>query len=178
MKSGSTMIWGIIFLFIGAALIAKVVFRIDIPVFKTLVALFFIYLGLRMLFGHMGILNHSSMGGNAVFSESKIAVEQVDNQEYSAVFGKLVLDLRGIDLSNDDKQLQVNAVFGGAEVLINKDTPVRIKSDVVFGGVQSPDGDSGGFGSRKFESENYDSSSYRLNLNVNAVFGGVQIIRY
>ncbi len=56
--------------------------------------------------------------------------------------------------------------------------PGTIKSDVVFGGAQLPDGNSGGFGTAKYKSENYDMSENRLLIEVNAVFGGVQIHQY
>jgi predicted membrane protein len=178
MKMGITIIGGIFFLLIGASLIAKVIFKVDIPIFRIFIALFFVYLGLRMLFGDMGVFRSHTDSNSAIFSESNIVGDIEDRSEYNAIFGKVRLDLRDVQLKEIETRVTVNAVFGGAEVLINADMPIKIKSDVVFGGAKLPDRESGGFGTSKYTSDNFDSSQQHLYLDINAVFGGVNIIRY
>ena len=178
MKMSGSIIVGIIFIFIGISFIAKVFFKIDFPVFKILIALFFIYLGFKMLFGSFGSVHIGSGSNNAIFSETVINGNIDDGGEYNAIFGKVRVDLRDIQLQPGITKIQVNAVFGGAEVLLDKNTPVKIKSDVVFGGVNLPDGKSGGFGTSGFKSPEYDSGEKQLYIEANAVFGGVEIHRY
>lgn len=175
---GITIIGGIFFLLIGASLIAKVIFKVDIPVVKIFIALFFLYLGFKMLFGDLGIFRSHGDSNSAIFSESNIVGNVTDNSEYNAIFGKVRLDLRDVELSELETRITVNAVFGGAEILISSELPIKIKSDVVFGGARLPDGDSGGFGTSKYTSDNYIQSENHLYLDINAVFGGVHIIRY
>jgi predicted membrane protein len=176
MKMGMTMIWGILFLFIGAALIAKVVFKIDIPIFKVILALFFIFIGIRILVGNFGGCTTRINTSNAIFSESEVYGDVSHNSEYNAVFGKVKVDLRKLELKEHETRVTVNAVFGGAEVWIPKDMPVRIKTDVAFGGTKLPEGNAGGFGTSRYESKNYSKDSTHLYLDLNAVFGGIDVI--
>ncbi len=173
-----SLILGIIFIFIGISFIAKVFFKIDFPVFKILVALFFIYIGLKILFGSFNVFNFRSGGNTAVFSEVNYSGEIEDNSEYSAVFGKVNLDLRNVVLTEPETTIKINAVFGAAEVFLPPDLPVKIKSDVVFGGAHLPDGNSGGFGSAKYKSEDFDIAAHQLYIEANAVFGGIQVHQY
>ena len=172
--SGS-IILGIIFIFIGISFIAKVFFKIDFPVFKILVALFFLYLGFKILFGSFGVSNFRNDGHNAVFSETRVKGNVTDGAEYNAVFGKVMVDLRNVELTEPETEIEINAVFGGAEVLIDPDMPIKIKSDVAFGGIDFPDGKSGGFGSSGYTSPKYDKESKVLYLRLNAVFGGIKV---
>lgn len=175
--SGSIII-GIVFIFIGISFIAKVFFKIDFPVFKILVALFFLYIGFKILFGSFGISSFKSNGNNAVFSEMNVEATATDGSEYNAVFGKVVIDLRNIKLTEPKTRIEVNAVFGGAEILINSETPLRIQSDVAFGGIDLPEGGSGGFGSSGYTSPAYDKDSNYVYLELSAVFGGIKIRQY
>ena len=72
MKMGAGIFWGIILILIGLGIVIRVVFNIDFPVFKFLVAIFFIFLGLRMMFGSFGIVNFHVDSKNDVFFGEKI----------------------------------------------------------------------------------------------------------
>lgn len=178
MKMSISLIIGIFFIFLGISFILKVIFKIDFPVFKILIALFFIYLGFKILFGSFNVFHIRSDSSSAVFSELNYSGEIEDGGEYSAVFGKVNLDLRNVVLTEPETFIKVNAVFGGSEIFLPSGLPVKIKSDVVFGGVQLPDRNSGGFGSARYKSDNYDSSANRLIIEANAVFGGIQVHQY
>lgn len=174
----ASLIIGIIFLLIGISFILKVIFKIDFPVFKILVAFFFIYIGLRILFGSFHTFHFKGDSNSAIFSELNYSGEIEDNSEFNAVFGKVTIDLRNVLLSEPETFIKVNVVFGGAEIFLPSDLPVKIKSDVVFGGVQLPDGKSGGFGSAKYRSDNFDEAPNRLFIEINAIFGGTEVHKY
>ena len=173
-----SLIIGLIFIFIGISFILKVIFNINFPVGRVLVALLFIYIGFRVLFGSSHVFHIRSDANSAVFSELNYSGELEDGTEFSAVFGKVNLDLRDVILTGPETRIKVNAVFGGAEIFLPPDLPVRVKSDVVFGGVQLPDGNSGGFGSAKYKSDNYEGAPNRLFIEINTVFGGAEVHQY
>lgn len=50
-QSNSDLIIGGLLIFWGSSIIIKLIWGIDIPIFKPLVAIFLIYLGLSFLFG-------------------------------------------------------------------------------------------------------------------------------
>ena len=175
--SGS-IIFGIIFIFIGITLIAKVFFKVDFPVFKILFALFFVYIGFKILFGSFSSIKSSGDGSNAIFSETVINGNIEDGGEYNAIFGKIKLDLRDIELQSGVTKISINSVFGGAEIILDKNTPLKIKSDVVFGEIRLPEGKSGGFGTSGYKSPDYEKEDKQLYLELNAVFGGIEVRSY
>lgn len=172
---GAGIFWGIILILIGFGLIIKIVFNVDFPIFKFIAAFFFILLGLKMLFGNFGVFKHHICHGNVIFNERYIHGRVSGQQEYNVIFGKAEIDLTDIELKPGRNKLEINTVFGTTNVLLNKDVPVRIKADVAFGGIRLPDGDTGGFGTSVYESENFDENSAYLYIKASAVFGSLNI---
>jgi len=175
---GTGVFWGIILILIGLALVIKVVFRVDFPVFKVILAFIFIYLGVRMLMGSFGIgwFNHSHEERNAMFGEKYVCDFDEGQNQFNAIFGKTTIDLRDTALLDKNARMEVNVVFGGAEILLNKEIPYKIKFDVAFGGAQLPDGDNaGGFGSNVFTTPNFTENQPYVYIKASIVFGGMEI---
>jgi len=169
------LLLGIILILIGLGIVLKVIFHIDIPVFKIILACFFIYLGIRILVGSSWGCHFHTGRHDAVFSETNFSGTSIDRRDYNAVFGKVRLDLRNVVLTEKETKIEVNAVFGGAEIILNKETPVKIKASAVFGGVRLPDGNAGGFGTSWYESDSVKTADKYLYIDINAVFGGVEV---
>lgn len=177
MKMGAGIFWGIILIIIGLGIVIRVVFNIDFPVFKFLVALFFIYLGLRIMFGSFGIFNFKVGKADIVFNEKYIKGSP-GTDEYNVIFGKGDFDFRDIDLSEGSVRTKVNTVFGGAVIKVDRDTPLKIKSDAAFAGVELPEGNTAVFGSTVYTSESYKEGENHLFIKIDVVFGGVEVKKY
>ena len=175
---GEGIFWGIILILIGFGLVIKIVFNIDFPIFKFIVAFFFILLGIKMLFGDFGVFKHHNRHGDVIFNERKIHGRTNGQDEYNVIFGKAEIDLRDVELHAGRNKLEINVVFGNANVILNKDVPVKIKSDVAFGGISLPDGDTGGFGSSMYISENFDENEPYLYIKASSVFGNMNVRLY
>jgi hypothetical protein len=178
MKMGIGLFIGALIILLGLGIIVNVVFHIHIPIFKILVGLVLIYIGLKIIFGpwvSFPICHGES--GHAVFHHRTYRGFPGDSNEYSAVFGKAVVDLRNIELKEKVTRIKINAVFGGAEVLLSEATPVRIKADAVFGGVQLPENITSAFGTSTYQSKNFDENQNYLFIEGASVFGGI-VIRY
>jgi len=173
---GAAIFWGSILILIGIALVIKVIFNVDFPVFKILVALFFIYLGLRILFGSFGIFRFETGPNDVLFTQRHYSCPY-EYPEYNVVFGSGVFDFRDVDLSEGSQDIKIGTVFGGSKIRIDRDTPVKINADAVFAGAELPDGNTAVFGSSSYSSDSYDRDSAHLNIKVDVVFGGVQVIR-
>ena len=89
---------GALLIFIGVALVIKVIFNIDFPVFKILIAGFFIFLGIWILFGSIGKFQIKSGPNDVLFSERHYHAPY-DQPEYNVVFGKGVFDFTDVDIS-------------------------------------------------------------------------------
>jgi hypothetical protein len=176
MKMGSGLLIAVLAILFGLTIIVNVVFHVHIPLFKILVGLFLISVGLRIILGNALpcplIQLHPS---DAVFSHRTYRGLPGDSNEYNAVFGKAIVDLRGIELKEKVTRIKIAAVFGGAEVILDKNMPVRIKADTVFGGVHLPQNVAGAFGSAFYQSQDFDESKNYLLIDASSVFGGIEI---
>lgn len=168
--------WGALLIFIGLALIIRFVFNVDFPLFKVIIAGFFIYLGFRILFGSFGMFNIRSGPNDVLFSEREF-VRPEHNKEYNVVFGKGTFDFTDIDLSQGNVYVKIGTVFGATEIRYNRDMPVKIMADAVFAGAELPDGNTAVFGSSAYQSESFNPDSNHLMIKLDVVFGGVVVKR-
>jgi len=175
MKMGTGIFLGILLILIGLGLVIKVVFNVEFPIFKFIIAFFFIYIGLRILFGSYDIFHFRTGKNDVIFSETTFKVINDEKKEYNVIFGKAVFDFRKVELKDKPVVVIINTIFGGSEVLIDKDIPLRIKIDAVFAGTTMPGGNSAVFGSSNFKSDNFDENAGYLYIKVDVVFGGVEI---
>jgi predicted membrane protein len=180
MKMGSSLFWGIILIIIGLSLVVKVVFNIDFPIFKIVVAFIFIYIGLKIMLGGNFRSFHDQYRtkNDVVFGESRF--NKADHgTEYNVIFSKGNFDFRDIELKPEGPTIvHINTVFGGSQVIIRRDMPVRIKIDAAFAGAHLPNGNNASFGSTIYSSDSLDTSKPYLEIDADIVFGGLQVISY
>jgi predicted membrane protein len=174
MKMGAAIFWGALLIVIGIALVIKVVFNIDFPIFKIIFAFFFIYLGIRILLGNYGFF-HFKTGPNEVVFNERYYRSPYESDEYNVIFGKGVFDFTDVDLSEGSKSYKISTVFGGSVIKVNTDMPVKIAADAVFAGAELPDGNTAVFGSSSYASDSYNADSANLFIKVDVVFGGVRV---
>lgn len=104
----------------------------------------------------------------AIFSggKRKIAVDDFQAAKYEAVFGGFELDFRGSQIQGESAVLEINAIFGGAEVKIPRNWSVVMQGAGVFGAfvdsAEQPD-------------PTVTLNIKRLFVRGAAVFGGVEI---
>jgi len=176
MKMGTGLFWGAFLLLLGIALIIKVVFNVDFPVFKVVVGIFLILLGIKLLFGRVIFPSHHFEPEDTIFNE-KVYDNPESGKDYSVLFGKGVYDFTGVDLSKGSFNTKVSTVFGGTQIIIPRDKPVKIKADAVFAGAELPEGNTAVFGTTVYESDSWSSDSAGIYIKLDVVFGGVQVIR-
>jgi predicted membrane protein len=177
MKMGPALFWGLLLILIGLSFIFRIVFNIDFPLFKIIIAFLFIFLGLRLLFGSFGFVNIRGGENDVIFGEKRFDYFE-DNKEYNVIFGKGVYDLRDEDLERGTKKVKLSTVFGGSEVKISKDIPVRIRVDAAFAGAELPNGNTAVFGNTSYESPDFDPAKPFLDIKIDVVFGGVEVRLY
>jgi len=173
---GAGLFWGAFLLFLGVALIIKVVFNVDFPVFKVVIGIFLVLLGIKVLFGRTLISEHHFKAEEAIFTE-RVYDNPESGKEYTVLFAKGVYDFTNVDLEQGSYRVKVATVFGGTQIIIPADKPVRITADAVFAGAEFPDGNNAVFGTSVYESETYKPDSAAIDIKVEVVFGGVQVIR-
>jgi hypothetical protein len=178
MKMGIGLLIGVLIILLGLGIIVNVIFHVHIPIFKILFGLILIFIGLKIILGPwLSFPIRHGESGNVIFHERTYRGFSGDSKEYNAVFGKAVVDLRDIELKEKVTRIKINAVFGSADVILNEATPVRIKADAVFGGVQLPENITGAFGTSTYQSKNFNENQNYLVIEAASVFAGI-VIRY
>lgn len=168
------LFWGLVLIFIGLAIIFRVVF--DVNIFRILIAVVIILIGIRILVGKNWIHEKSQKEHDTFFADRNYHEIPKDKTEYNIIFGKSVYDFTGMDsLIQENISIKINVVFGAAIIKINPEMPVRIKSEAVFGGSRMPDGNTVAFGSIAYNTPSYSMDTPHLYIESNVVFGGIEI---
>jgi predicted membrane protein len=168
----SSFFWGAVIILFGLSIILNSVFHIKIPVFSIIIALIFIYLGLKILFGSFGIKTSKN---TVVFSSSELKSTN-KSEEYNIIFGRGSIDLTDINLDEEKIYYEINVVFGKGEVLIDPNIPIVIKVSSVFASAHLPDGNVAAIGNNSYISPAYVKGEKHISVNADVVFGDLNII--
>jgi predicted membrane protein len=164
--------WGALIVLAGILLIVRNVFKIDLPVMGIIIPIIIITLGISLLTG----ARVGPQGGrHTMFNEGTYEASG-DNARYSVVFGKGVYDLRKIKPVDKDVHIDVSTVFGGAEIIVDRNTPLIIDGASVFGAVEFPNKESVSFGDKTYTSSAFVEGSPAIRVHAKVVFGGIEIV--
>ena len=175
MKMVPGFFWGLVLIFIGVAIIFRIVF--DVNLFRIIIAVLIILFGIRILVGKGWMPERPKKEHDTLFSDRNYNQIPKENTEYNVVFGKSVYDFTGQDsILHETVRIKINVVFGAAIIKINPDMPVRIKSEAVFGGSRMPDGNTVAFGSIHYSTRSFSENSPHLYIESDVVFGGIEMV--
>lgn len=171
-KQGKT--GNLIGLLVGVVLLlcCQGIFDID-SIWKMVLPIIVIIIGLSMVFGGFGFRGRKIMtGGNrsdipsgfAAFSgkDMKFDSQVFRGADINAVFGGVKCDLTNA-VFESDTVINATAVFGGVDIIVPAGVNVRINSDSLFGGASAknhPDA---------------DGNPYTVYVNATCIFGGVDV---
>jgi predicted membrane protein len=173
MKMGIGLFWGIILIAIGLSIIFKVIF--DVSIFRILIAIVFILIGIKILVGR-SVVDISTKDSDVIFNDKKYTEFPLTSTEYNTIFGKSVYDFSDAKVPTDTNiSLQFNTVFGQCDIILPEGLPVRIKADAVFGAVKLPNENSAVFGSANYQTEQDSVATNFVNIKASAVFGNIEI---
>lgn len=171
MKMGflsSGVFWGGLIVLIGLSIILHVV-GIRFPLFRVIIGLLFVYLGVSIMVG--GFRRRSRA---AVFSDVKVE-HKGKAGDYDVVFGKGEIDLTKVDLEGATRHVDVSTVFGSSTIVIDPKTPVKLVLSSAFGGGQLPDGNTVAFGEYTYKTDAYQEGEPYLYVKASNVFGGTEV---
>jgi hypothetical protein len=173
MRMGSivdAVFWGVLLIVAGTLLIVRKYVPFNLPVGRIMVALIFVYLGVRIIVGGTALRDENTV----VFgSRTTLAGDAGGSRDYNVIFGSGDIDFR--ELPAGDATREVNVIFGSGTLRVNPDTPVQIRMSSVFGSVRGPDGQTVSFGDRTWTSASYREGVPALRVKAAAVFGSLAI---
>lgn len=169
--------WGIVLILIGLSIIFRIAFGISL--FRIIIAVIIIAIGIRILIGHHGPFSYRARNNDVFFGEHTYTEAPKKDTEYNTIFSSADYDFRNMTFENNKPvKVKVNTIFGKSVIKVNRDTPVKIKADAVFGSATMPNGNSVAFGTNYHTSENFNDSSNYLYIKADVVFGAVEIRSY
>lgn len=165
----------LVLILLGTLFLLNNLFGLNLSVFKILLAIGFVSLGVILLsgrrvsgFGDGSLDNAETVMFGTARSYARAGSQQ---QTFTTIFGERTILMERIDTA--EKMLYVNAYFAECTLLIPKDMPVTINGKAVFGEVNLPDGSEVNFGDRSF-SNLPEGNAKGVTIYANAVFAEVK----
>jgi len=174
------MIFGILIVLIGVAIIIKAVFHIDLPIFRILAGVFLLYLGVQLILGWPRWHWPAETERDAAFfgyREFRLGPGEQPERSYSILFGKTLIDLSELKAPAEDVEVEVHVVFGAAVVRVKPEMPLEVEANVAFGSASLPDRAQVVVGKQVYRSDNAGAAPHRLRIRANVVFGSLTMQR-
>lgn len=151
-------------------MIIKYQFKLHISLARIIIGVLFLAFGISMLLGGFSVKSDSDI----IFSDAEIRVTQA-KKDYNVIFSNMVMDLSDIAEESIGEKVEINVVFGNAEVKIDPDIPTTIVVNSAFGSANTPDGSNIVFGDHTYTTGEGDTPVFRIEANV--VFGNLEFVQ-
>ncbi|MBW6516491.1 MAG: cell wall-active antibiotics response protein [Candidatus Cloacimonetes bacterium] len=171
----SGVFWGMLLILVGLSIIIKIIFQIDIPVFRIIIGVLLIYFGMQIIFGSNFLYRRrvSQRRQEGTFREYNL---QRGGNEFNVIFGRSKIDLTDRRELKSDEFVVVNVIFGSALVYIDPAIPMQIEVNTVFGDASLPDKKFAVIGQEKFRTGDENYNGKILYLEISSIFGSVQMV--
>jgi predicted membrane protein len=173
MRPFSLIFWAILLLISGAVLLIRQFSPLDFNVFRVIIGVFVLLLGVSLLTGSSSWGKPSALGSRnfSAFSQDTVHLSG-SHAEHNRVFGQSDVDLTDM---LPGSSVEINVVFGQCRVLLPADRAIKVESNAVFGQASGPNGANRvNFGDRTYTLEGEGAP---IQLEVNAVFGQIDLVR-
>jgi len=164
--------WGVLLIVVGVWFLVRRYVPFNIPLFRVVIAVIFVYIGIRVLVHGPFVHRRHTM----VFSESSLQWSPSHGRDYNVLFSSGTVDLTGVELTGSTVRAEVNVVFGTGTLRLNPATPVRVNMSSAFGTVEAPGGRSIAFGDTVYMTPAYKDGAPALEVHATAVFGRLTIL--
>ena len=169
--------WGGVLILWGLSMIINTLFHINIPVFRIVIALVLIFLGLQMLFGWKVNFNRNYVHSDdhTIFFGSSNIKATPSTREYNVIFGKGDIDITEPNPEWVNSKLEINTVFGFGLIRLNPEIPVKIVANAAFGKITTPDSAQSFLGDHVYQTPALKENQPYLLIKADVVFGDINI---
>lgn len=107
-----------------------------------------------------------SVSATAAFSGNEKRVDSSNFRlgDINAIFGGVKIDLRKANIAKEGALIDALILFGGGEILLPKDTPIKLETFAAFGGVDD-----------KRSQDKIDKNKKPVVIRGTVLFGGLEI---
>jgi len=161
--------WGLLLIVVGVLAIANTVFNVNLPIFRIVVAVFFIFLGISVLVGGFRV---STDRNTVIFEDRNLRVTPEPGQ-VNVLFSQGTLDFSDYPAGGHK---EVNVVFANGILLLDKETPARVKVSAAFSSARMPDGNTVSFGDYTYQTPAFQEGEEHLSIKASVVFGSLNVV--
>lgn len=178
MKMNFTVLVGGFVVLMGVSILAQALFNVQLPLMRTAVALFFLFIGFKLLVSAWTPEKLRREGtATAVMTEQRFApTTSAPELKYDVLFSKGLVDLTQMPKPDKPIAVEVNSVFSSTEVLVDPTWPVVVEGSSAFGEVRMPNRSAATFGAASYRTTASTDAQPLLRLKVNAVFGNCLVL--
>jgi hypothetical protein len=179
MKMGflfTPVFWGVVLVLWGCAIVLNVLFHLNIPVFRILVALIIIFVGIQLLFGWQGkawYYVHTDEN-NVIFGQSTRNATPL-TKEYNIIFSNGELKVTEPNPEWVNSKMEVNTIFGSGFITINPEIPAKIVTTAAFGRIITPDKQQSVMGDHVYQTPALKENQPYLLIKATVVFGNMEV---
>ena len=167
---------GVIILLIGALILLELVANIQLPIFRLVVGLGILLIGVRMVLQAWNTRAREGVAGEAMVAD--LAYTPVGalarDTRFDVVLGRGTIDLTHLAAPDHDVTVTVDTLFGRAIVRVPPELAYDVEGTAAFGQVRMPDHRSAALGNVEYHAATDKHS--RLHLRVHAVFGACEVV--
>lgn len=163
--------WGVVLICIGVLAILKSIFNINVPIFRTAVALLIIYIGLSILVNGFYFERHQ----NSVIFDSHNFTVSDSHSKNDIIFGSGTVDFSDYTLTETYPRHEVNIIFSSGKIELPDNLPAKMVVSAAFSSAGFPDGNSISFGDYTYKTRSYKEGENYLHIKANVVFSSLKI---
>jgi hypothetical protein len=163
--------WGVVLIALGVWFLLRRYVPVHIPVFRIIVAVVFVYIGIRVLIQGPVIRDRNTM----VFSESTLPYSPDNGHDYNVIFSTGIVDLTSATVGSTSVRAEVNVVFGSGVLRLDPRLPIHVSMSTAFGSIVAPNQGSVSFGESDYRTPAFKEGAPALEIRATAVFGKLVI---
>lgn len=167
-----TLFLSLFVIFAGLGLLVRELLQLKLPMPRYLLGIFILLIGIHFLIIQMNRTGQTDT--YSVFMNNRDFYYDSDNSnEYVVVFGSASVNLENLTIDQGSKEIEVNVVFGHADVVLPDSIPYIIHSNIAFGGTDGNGPNNGGIGDFTSYSNTFNSDTTHLTIIANVSFGSI-----
>lgn len=164
------LFWPAMIILAGVLMLLNAILPWNIPVWRTLLAVVLICVGINMVTGGSLLSNHRKTDG---ISEVTVDTEAQETK-YDYVFSNKTIDLRHQDTL--PPVIKLDSAFSNLTVYLPVDYSITIKLDVAFANITMPNGQSLLFGENTYTCGSLDPAAPPLLIEADCAFGALNFV--
>lgn len=167
--------WGVLFIVLGVAFIAKKVLFLHIPIMTLIFSFILIWWGISLISGKPRVKIEFDERDRTPFSFGEMKATDKQNK-YDIIFSNSTVDLTTLPIPLENKTIKIDTVFARSLIKINPDVPAVIKISSAFAAAHLPNNSVITFGEYTYVTRSYREGMPHLYIKTDVVFGNTEVI--